>query len=57
LEESLAEIQNKLGPKFKIPTMLLKIKKNKHKNKILEVKPKSSHKYMHSPIARPTKQI
>jgi len=33
LEESLAEIQNKLGPKFKIPTMLLKIKKNKHKNK------------------------
>jgi len=47
LEESLAEIQNKLGPKFKIPTMLLKIKKNKHKNKIhiLEVEPKSSHKF------------
>jgi len=43
LEESLAEIQNKLGPKFRIPTMLLKIKKNKYKNKIhiLGVEPKS----------------
>jgi len=53
LEESLTEIQNKLGPKIKIPTMLLKIKKNKHKNKILGVEPK----YMHTPTARPTKQI
>ena len=32
LEESWAEIHNKLGPKLKIPLMLEKIKKNKHKN-------------------------
>jgi len=57
LEESWAEIHNKLGPKLKIPLMLEKIKKISIKMCLVGIEPTSLNKYMHSPTAGPTEQI
>jgi len=57
MEESWAEIHNKLGPKFKIHQYWKKLKKISIQMCFLGIKPMSAHMFMHYPTAGPSELI